>query len=318
MKNYYSILGVSKDAPIVVISAAYRALAKLYHPDVWTGASEIAEKTIRELNEAYAVLSDPKQKKEYDEKFERDVSEATSDFSGQDEVFGDFGTKIDDWGVVEEYYPGIEVQRKELNKIDHNLAVLFQFLITEEKIFDEYLECAAALKSAFFTKFFGSNLQVHTFAEALLMDGKRKIAQELNKSIRVLGTDQASKVVQKIKTKYAGELEGSLHIEREKWLGALEKFLGSFNFKEKDRFEFVFSSTEDGIVLLNRVKVEKGLLSTNIERTEALKLELNSFNYSVSIFSHDNLVASDDFLDFPSAKNLIEQAIIKTIGKIWR
>jgi len=55
--DYYSILGVSREAPDFVIQAAYRALAKKYHPDPYKGDKKEAESKIREINEAYSTLS---------------------------------------------------------------------------------------------------------------------------------------------------------------------------------------------------------------------------------------------------------------------
>ena len=66
MSDFYKILGVSEESEKIVIDAAFRALAKKYHPDVWTGSKSVAEKKIREINEAYEVLSNSKRRKEYD------------------------------------------------------------------------------------------------------------------------------------------------------------------------------------------------------------------------------------------------------------
>ncbi len=54
--DYYSVLGVNKDADEVVIRAAYRALAQKYHPDKWDGDISFANKKMIEINEAYAHL----------------------------------------------------------------------------------------------------------------------------------------------------------------------------------------------------------------------------------------------------------------------
>ena len=65
VKNYYKILGVSENASQDVIKKAYRSLAKKYHPDKHKGDSN-AESKFKEISEAYAVLSNPKKRKEYD------------------------------------------------------------------------------------------------------------------------------------------------------------------------------------------------------------------------------------------------------------
>lgn len=64
-KDYYQILGLNKDASQEQIKAAYRKLAFQYHPDRNKEDPAAAEK-MKELNEAYAVLSDPVKRKEYD------------------------------------------------------------------------------------------------------------------------------------------------------------------------------------------------------------------------------------------------------------
>lgn len=64
MKNYYQILGVSRGASEDEIKKAYRRLAKQYHPDV--NKNREAEEKFKEISEAYNVLSDSKQRKQYD------------------------------------------------------------------------------------------------------------------------------------------------------------------------------------------------------------------------------------------------------------
>ncbi len=64
-KNYYDILGVPKTASSDEIKAAYRKLAKQYHPDFHPGDKAAAEK-FKEINEANAVLSDDAKRKQYD------------------------------------------------------------------------------------------------------------------------------------------------------------------------------------------------------------------------------------------------------------
>ena len=71
METLYDILEVSRKASKEVIEKAYKTLAKKYHPDLQTAENkEIAEKRMKEINEAYDVLSDEQKRKEYDEKLE--------------------------------------------------------------------------------------------------------------------------------------------------------------------------------------------------------------------------------------------------------
>lgn len=65
-KDYYKILGVSKNADEKEIRQAYRKLARQYHPDVNPG-EKAAEEKFKEINEANEVLSDPEKRKKYDE-----------------------------------------------------------------------------------------------------------------------------------------------------------------------------------------------------------------------------------------------------------
>jgi molecular chaperone DnaJ len=65
-KDYYKTLGVPKTATAAEIKKSYRELARKYHPDANKGSTE-AEERFKEITEAYNVLSDEKQRKEYDE-----------------------------------------------------------------------------------------------------------------------------------------------------------------------------------------------------------------------------------------------------------
>ena len=97
-RDYYEVLGVSKDADDAAIKKAYRALAKKYHPDMNPGDAE-AEKKFKEASEAYAVLSDAEKRRQYDQfghaAFEGGAGGAGGfggfDFSGADmgDIFGD-------------------------------------------------------------------------------------------------------------------------------------------------------------------------------------------------------------------------------------
>ncbi len=66
-KNYYEVLGVGKDATREDIKAAYKKLAKKYHPDL--NKSKDAVEQFKEINEAYSILSDNGLREEYDKEY---------------------------------------------------------------------------------------------------------------------------------------------------------------------------------------------------------------------------------------------------------
>ena len=100
-RDYYEVLGVAKTAEEAEIKKAYRVLAKKYHPDMNPGDAE-AEKKFKEASEAYAVLSDPEKRRQYDQfghaAFDGGAGGGAGgfDFSGTDfsdifgDIFGDF------------------------------------------------------------------------------------------------------------------------------------------------------------------------------------------------------------------------------------
>lgn len=104
-RDYYEVLGVSKDADEDTLKKAYRKLAKKYHPDANPGDKE-AEAKFKEASEAYSVLSDPQKRQQYDQfghaAFEQGGGAGYGggfggfDFNGGDmgDIFGDIFSDI--------------------------------------------------------------------------------------------------------------------------------------------------------------------------------------------------------------------------------
>lgn len=83
-RDYYEVLGVSRDASDDEIKKAYRRLARKYHPDV--NQAEGAEEQFKEINEAYAVLGDEERRAQYDQ-----FGHAAFENGGQGGFGGGFG-----------------------------------------------------------------------------------------------------------------------------------------------------------------------------------------------------------------------------------
>ncbi len=110
-KDYYEVLGVSRNASDKEIKQAYRKLARQYHPDV-NPNNKAAEEKFKEISEAYAVLSDPQKRKKYDqfganwEQYERagvnpeDFSWAPGNVRVEYRTSGDFGDLRDLFGEM--------------------------------------------------------------------------------------------------------------------------------------------------------------------------------------------------------------------------
>lgn len=92
-QDYYKVLGVERDASAKDIKAAYRKLARKWHPDLHTGQKkkDEAEEKFKQINEAYEVLSNPENRSKYDR-------------LGQNWRNGDNFTPPPDWGEGVHYY----------------------------------------------------------------------------------------------------------------------------------------------------------------------------------------------------------------------
>ena len=99
-RDYYEVLGVEKTADDATLKSAYRKLAKKYHPDMNPGDKE-AEVKFKEASEAYAVLSDPDKRRQYDQfghaAFEQGAGGGYGGFDFESMNFGDiFGDLFGD------------------------------------------------------------------------------------------------------------------------------------------------------------------------------------------------------------------------------
>src|SRR4030081_3083136 len=101
-EDFYKILGVKRDAKPEEIKKAYRRLARKYHPDVNPG-DKAAEDRLKQMSEAFDILSDPKKRKVYDRFGQYSDSLANAAAEGAGPTYTRTGAPFDfsgfDWGA---------------------------------------------------------------------------------------------------------------------------------------------------------------------------------------------------------------------------
>ena len=90
-RDYYEVLGVSRDASSDEVKKAYRKLAVRYHPDKNPGDTA-AEDKFKEASNAYEVLSDPEKRQIYNQRGHAGVNDmGFQGFTNMDDIFSNFG-----------------------------------------------------------------------------------------------------------------------------------------------------------------------------------------------------------------------------------
>ncbi len=84
MKNYYEILEVNEKASDEVIEKAYKVLVKRYHPDLNASNKQYAERKIKEINEAYDILTDKFLRNQYDLELEKEKNKKYQETQNKD------------------------------------------------------------------------------------------------------------------------------------------------------------------------------------------------------------------------------------------
>jgi curved DNA-binding protein CbpA len=199
-KNYYAVLGLAPDAPGTVVRAAYRALAKQYHPDsADPGQAEDAARFI-EIQEAYEVLSDPKARREYDK--QRAHVDADQ-FASADRRKKQAHIDPDEvWNEVAAKHPEITSIHNNFCRMSVPLANRFRLAVINNECDDNPKTFADRLERQFLRQYFGRAPRAQALAKRLLAAGHRDAARELNKALK--GENLSTK---RDRDKYLAELE---------------------------------------------------------------------------------------------------------------
>ncbi len=205
--DYYKILGLIPDADPAVIKAAYKALVSIYHPD--RNDDKASGDRIREINEAYAILSEPNKKSEYDAKIEGKKNIATtSAFSTNPPFFNDPLEK--DWKMANDFYPKLNEQYDNLAAISWRLAFAFKLQILDSQNYSDSQSIAEKMKLDYLAMYFGNDKEIINYAELLITNKQIDAALELNLIIKVMGKSVSYSIVENNINKKYPELKNEL------------------------------------------------------------------------------------------------------------
>lgn len=202
--DHYRILGVMRDAEQIVITAAFRALASMYHPDRWKGDIDDATRKMAEINVAYGVLGDPVKRRAYDEENQSATTSMGADSEKVDEAFDAALAELESrWEIAVTVLPDLAVYRKRLSKTAHRLAFEFVVLMIESKKFDQRESIANEMERKFLVAHFGTQPDIITFAQTLIEMGHRDAIRALNNYVDVLGSGlDPQLIINKVKNQF--------------------------------------------------------------------------------------------------------------------
>lgn len=198
--DHYAVLGVLPDAETVVITAAYRALVSLYHPDRWRSNMSEAMDRMAEINVAYGVLGDVVNRKNYDATCTLKHANFSDNEESQDAAFdAALGDLEQDWQIATEIYPDLLDIKSMLKKTSHKLAFAYVNLMLASKRFKERQKIAELMEAEFLSRYFGDHPEIVSFAKVLIYAGKRDGIKKLNRYVEVLGPElDADAIIKKI------------------------------------------------------------------------------------------------------------------------
>ena len=208
MKTHYQALGINEDADDEVIVAAYKALAKKYHPDTYAGDKKFAEERMKEINIAYGILSDKDKRKKYDEEIKSNNKSNEFDYEDSfDDSDASEGVLKEDWSILSEVYPEAEFCKEYLYRISPTLCFSFQIFILTTKSGDKLKSVASDMETAYLEKYFGENEDIKSIAKSSLIEKNREIAKNINKKVSLLGKKASHRILDAIKARYQKEIK---------------------------------------------------------------------------------------------------------------
>ena len=203
--THYTILGLPQNASDELIKATYRALTKIYHPDIFQGDKKFATEQLKKINEAYETLSNKGKKQKYDEELNRTAGAPNAEEEYEFENKGsstesDLYQKIikEEWDYARTFYPELKASYDELKAYSNQLAFLFQSLLVENKQFEDYKLIKIDLREKFLINKYGNNTDLTDLIRDLVEDGHKDIALRIYQQLKRLGTRSTSRILEKL------------------------------------------------------------------------------------------------------------------------
>ena len=196
IRYYYDILGISPSDDLILVTAAYKRLAKKYHPDTSLLPRSEAEEKFKAISEAYRFVRRAMAKTGQTEayygpsqahSFTPAPSRSNSDRHG------------DNWGIICERHPRAKVLYEDLRKISPALSEEFKSIFLQDEYYGGIEEIASILEEEYLTRYFGNNDDIREFAKWLILNGHVSVALELNSEIVAVPVVKDSKgLIEKI------------------------------------------------------------------------------------------------------------------------
>ncbi len=191
MKNYYEILGVSRNAPKEVVIGAYQALALKLDPLKGDVNNAPDSPSFSDVVEAVSVLSSPDKRLRYDFALDSKIAGEADESKSDMAIKKRLQNLKTAWEIAIQFDRSETLSRdyQRLSSLDSKLGEDFQRFILEKKLLESPADHVEALIQRYYTQEFGPvSIWMRLFIDGIYSSDKKGAAVELKTTIRVMGT----------------------------------------------------------------------------------------------------------------------------------
>jgi curved DNA-binding protein CbpA len=203
-KDYFAVLGVAPQADPAVVKAAYRALAKKYHPDRHPDREVRARQRFQELQEAYELLGDEDRRNQYLQFRERALQQQRQQLHSA--YRPPIRLLLDDrWDHLLREHPDLGRHHARFCFLSHKLAQEFKLTVLGAQTRRSFNKVAARMERQFYRRHFSFHRDLQLLARRLANRRKRHALRELAREIngrRLLLPGSRRAIVQRFEARY--------------------------------------------------------------------------------------------------------------------